>query len=411
MQWIHGYLAFFSLWAVIVLRDFLPLIPYLYVPIPSLQTWCVLFGYLASVILLGVLLPGKVYRGATLSDGKTSLKYKCNGLLILIVLTCILALLHFNGMVDGTWVANHYDELFIASNIFAFTLSTVLFVKGRYFRGKINWMEHKAMLHDSSSSSSGPSVWHDYVMGSELNPHLFNLDVKFFSYRPSMMGWLLINLSFLAKHYAQHDGSVTTRMLMYQCFTGWYVVDYFVNEPKMLHTWDILAEHFGLMLVWGDYVFIVFAFSIQNFYLLATGNNTMGSSNEPSVMLVITNVLLFMLGFAIFRGTNSQKHRFKENPQTVIWGKKAEAIDGRLLYSGFWGIARHFNYTGDCILAFSFCMPCGFKSSLPYFYFIYLLLLTLHREKRDEERCSAKYKKLWQQYCQKVPYRMLPYVY
>ena len=33
-------------------------------------------------------------------------------------------------------------------------------------------------------------------------------------------------------------------------------------------TWDIIAEKYGLMLLWGDYVFIPFTFTMQNWYLV-----------------------------------------------------------------------------------------------------------------------------------------------
>lgn len=99
------------------------------------------------------------------------------------------------------------------------------------------------------------------------------------------------------------------------------------------------------------------------------------------------------------------------NPSAPIWGKPPEVIGGRLLVSGYWGVARHLNYTGDLLLALSYCLPCGRTSPLAYFYFFYLLLLTIHREKRDDERCAAKYKTVWDEYCQRVPYRMVPLVY
>lgn len=99
------------------------------------------------------------------------------------------------------------------------------------------------------------------------------------------------------------------------------------------------------------------------------------------------------------------------NPKALIWGKPPMTVGGRLLASGFWGMARHMNYSGDLLLALSFCLPCGSRSCLAYFYFIYLLLLTVHREKRDDERCSLKYKSMWDDYCRQVPYRMLPFIY
>lgn len=144
--------------------------------------------------------------------------------------------------------------------------------------------------------------------------------------------------------------------------------------------------------------------SVQNFFLL----NDLRPLSYPAV---ITIVAVFCLGFAVFRGANSQKHQFKTRPKAPIWGKPPLTIQGRLLASGFWGLARHMNYTGDLLLALSYCLPCGFESSLAYFYFFYLLLLTVHREKRDDVRCSKKYMAAWDEYCLQVPYRLVPFVY
>lgn len=388
MRWIYGYLLLWAVAIFLIIRDFLPLAPYLIFETPRVDVWIVYLSFIVCLALLGSVLPGKTYVGTPLVDG-SSLKYKCNGLALTAVFVSALVVASWTGMVDAAWVADHYSQLFVVANAFALALSVYLFAKGRMVRPK-NWLKVR-------------SIYEDFVMGAQLNPFVLGVNVKFFSYRPAMAGWLIVNLSFL---YKQHDilGFVTMRMLFYQLATGIYIVDYFVNEPKMLSTWDIMAEHFGLMLIWGDYVFIVFAFSIQNFFLL-------DDTRPMSLLHILFFVLVFSTGFAIFRGANSQKHRFKTNPNALIFGKLPVTIGGKLLASGYWGLSRHMNYTGDLLLALSFCLPCGIDSSLPYFYFTYLLLLTVHREKRDEERCSLKYKSLWEDYCRYVPYRMVPFVY
>lgn len=56
------------------------------------------------------------------------------------------------------------------------------------------------------------------------------------------------------------------------------------------------------------------------------------------------------------------------------------------------------------------CSPfCS--SPVPYFYPIYLLILLIWRERRDEARCAEKYKEVWVEYRRLVPWRILPYVY
>lgn len=58
-----------------------------------------------------------------------------------------------------------------------------------------------------------------------------------------------------------------------------------------------------------------------------------------------------------------------------------------------------------------FCTILGFSSPLPYFYPIYFAVLLIHRELRDEEKCHKKYGKDWDKYCEKVRWRIIPYIY
>ena len=61
------------------------------------------------------------------------------------------------------------------------------------------------------------------------------------------------------------------------------------------------------MLVFGDYVFIPFVFSIQCHYLV-------DYADYPSLLYVLPIVLLYLVGYYIFRTSNSQKNQFKTNP-------------------------------------------------------------------------------------------------
>jgi hypothetical protein len=74
-----------------------------------------------------------------------------------------------------------------------------------------------------------------------------------------------------------------------------------------------------------------------------------------------------------------QKHQFKSNPQALIWGKKPEIIKGegssQLLVSGWWGVARKVNYTGDLIMAFAMGAVCYDVTSFFFFCFVFLTFL------------------------------------
>ena len=69
-------------------------------------------------------------------------------------------------------------------------------------------------------------------------------------------------------------------------------------------------------------------------------------------MLAAGGILaLNMVGYALFRGANLQKDRFRRRPEEAGRHKVLETRQGRkLLISGWWGIARHINYTGDWLM-------------------------------------------------------------
>eukprot|EP00897_Mesotaenium_endlicherianum_P003828 jgi/Mesen1/3473/ME000195S02620 len=361
--------------------------------LPSWRAFGLLGGYAGALALGGVLLPGPVINGTKLADG-TCIRYKVNGFRLLVVLLLALGLGSYCGAIQPTMVADMAGELFATTLVCTLLMSVLLYVVGR-----------ASTRHLSSSLKPHLSgnVLLDWWCGVQLNPHVFGLDLKFFCLRPGMMGWLLINLSVAARQL-RAAGSLSSSMALYQAFTAIYVLDYFWFEEYMTSTWDIIAENFGFMLVLGDLVWIPFTFSLQAWWLLRHPREL--SWPEAAVISA-----LFAAGFAIFRGANMQKHLYKRNPKALFWGRPPKVIGGRLLISGFWGIARHSNYLGDLLLALSYSLPCGTSAVLPYFYPIYLLILLIDRERRDEARCRKKYGDVWVQYCQAVPYRILPYVY
>jgi protein-S-isoprenylcysteine O-methyltransferase Ste14 len=125
---------------------------------------------------------------------------------------------------------------------------------------------------------------------------------------------------------------------------------------------------------------------------------------------------LFVGGLYVFRGANSQKHRFRRDPTNCrIWGKPARYITtGRgtpLLVSGFWGFARHPNYLGDLMMAVAMSLTTMFGSVVPYYYPLWLMMLLLTRQRRDERWCEQKYGTDWSLYRARVRFRILPGVY
>jgi len=98
-----------------------------------------------------------------------------------------------------------------------------------------------------------------------------------------------------------------------------------------------------------------------------------------------------MLSHFMFRTSNWQKFAYKKQQmKAIIWGKKPQLLNGKILISGFWGVGRHLNYTGEILTYFTISLCSGFNSWVPYILPFSLLILLLQRSYRDE-----MLKKIW----------------
>ena len=211
-----------------------------------------------------------------------------------------------------------------------------------------------------------------------------------------------------------------------------YVVDALYMEPAVLTTIDITTDGFGLMLSFGDLVWVPFVYSLQARYL-SVHPVTLG----PSLLAAILAVQV--TGLYIFRSSNSEKNRFRSdpsNPRNAHLEYIQTSVGSKLLTSGWWGTARHINYLGDWIMSWSFCLPtlaagykltpsilypgtrlvstdgmAGWAIPITYFYMLYFAVLLIHRERRDEQKCRRKYGKDWEEYCRIVKWRIIPGLY
>jgi delta14-sterol reductase len=359
---------------------------------PTLGSTLFYLAWLTLQILFAVFLPGKVVPGEKLESGQR-LDYKLNGLTSMIVTVVSAVGLAAAGVLPRTFFYDQLGPIVTTANIIVLLLCFAMVAIGR---------------KQATPKERQLNALEAYFVGAALNPRTGSLDWKFFcESRPGMILWVLMDLSFAAAQYQKH-GTVSTGMWLVCLFQILYVTDYFVLEDAILTTWDIRHEPFGFMLCWGCLVWIPFTFSLQALYLI----------DHPGSLspLAATGIFaLNMAGYAIFRGSNLQKHHFRKNNGSTIWGKPAEFIETsrgtKLLVSGFWGMSRHSNYLGDLMMGLAWCLTTGFSAVLPYFYIIYFVILLVHRERRDNDHCARKYGKDWEAYTSRVPWRILPFVY
>ena len=345
-------------------------------------------GFVVALFLGSRFLPGRDVEGVQLADG-TRQRYRLNGLLLYGLTFALM------GVAAAVWGAGVFSPLIttyfwpvlVVSNLFSVLLTLVLYVQGRS-SGDVPEGEHLIK-----------TLW----MGAELNPTWWGVDLKVFSYRPSLIGLGVLNVSFAFTQYDLYGG-LSTPMVLYQSFYFFYLASSFQYEHGMLSMWDVIAERFGFMLIWGDYALVTFFYCLPAWFLVE-------APSDFPLWASLGLCAMFMFGFWVFRGTNEQKNQFKRDPEALIWGKKPEMVGGRLLVSGFWGIGRKLNYSGEILVYFSWTLTTGFDDFWPYLLPLWLLSLLLHRAWRDEQRCHAKYGEIWDAYCQRARFRMIPFIY
>jgi len=182
---------------------------------------------------------------------------------------------------------------------------------------------------------------------------------------------------------------------------------------------DIQHDRAGYYICWGCMVWVPSVYTMHTLFLV---------NKPPGEELSFEITVLYILGgiFSVWCNydCDRQRQEFRRTSgKAKIWGSAPEYIEAKfvtedgnnhsslLLASGWWRIARHFHYVPEITASIFWCAPSAqtaWYAYLPYFYPLYLTLLLLDRSFRDDQRCSDKYKGYWVEYCDKVPYKILP---
>ena len=363
----------------------------------SWKSASVYLAWFSSLAILDRIVPGEVIQGTVLRDG-TRLTYKFNGKLVTLLLFVVLIVRWVQtegAMPELAYIYDHLVELMNVTIIFSFVFATLLYIS--------SFLHSKEPILAEGGNTGNPVF--DWFIGRELNPSIGDFDLKVFcEMRPGLLLWLLINLS-MAHHQYLTLGHVTDSMILVCLFQGYYVVEGTFYEKGLVSMMDIMTDGFGFMLMFGDLSLVPFTYTLQARYL-ADHPVHLGISGVIGVLAV------YAVGLLIFRLSNNQKNAFKQGHPSTKHLKYIQSETGsKLIISGWWGLSRHINYLGDWIMAWAFSLPTGFNTPIPYYYVLYFAILLIHRERRDEAKCSSKYKKTWQEYKKLVPARIIPGIY
>jgi 7-dehydrocholesterol reductase len=365
--------------------------------------WLIIGIHAVTQLTLMKLLPGKPYHGPETVKGYIPI-YKQNGRAAFFITVALFILTAFIlRLFNPSVIYDHFIEIIGALNFTSLLFCVFLYLKGRFFPG-------------ASDRFITGNIINDYFRGTELYPRIAGWDVKHFTNsRFGMMSWPLIILSFAAKQselYGLTDGMLVSVLLQL-----WYISQFFWWESGYFSTMDIQHDLAGFYICWGTLVWVPTVYTSPSLYLV----------QHPMPLGWVLSLFILLFGATCILAKNlSNRQRLnvrKTNGNTTVWGKKPNIIIAKyknlkgqikeniLLASGYWGIARHFHYTGEILGALCWSLPALFYNAFPYFYVFYLTILLVHRVNRDDKKCTAKYGRYWEQYKKLVPYKILPGVY
>jgi len=382
--------------------------------VPTVPAIQFVLSFMGVALVLEQLLPGSIECGPETLTGHVP-KYVDNAVLHCIVYTILFYLgsnLSFGNLYDFGIIYDVFPGSVAFLNIFGLIFCVFLTLKGLYFPS----------TQDSGSSGS---LFKDYVWGTELYPRIFGLDLKrFINCRFSMTFWQLAGLSFCYRSYTLHGNTMDWGLFFSALSQYLYLFKFFLWEMGYMRSIDIIVDRAGFEIQWGCLVWVPAVYTLHSRFLVQYPS---GYSFPVALGLFI----LSMTGVALNYLADRERDVFRAtNGQTLVWGKKPNFIKAKytiidrktgessektslLLASGFWGVARHFQYFFELTAAWSWCLLANpFQNGIfVIFYAAFLTYLLIDRAERDSKKCHSKYGKYYEEYCLLVPYKILPGIY
>jgi len=369
----------------------------------TLTAWKILAVFSFFQLLFMRFLPGKIKEGPITPKGHVPI-YKDNGLAAFLT-TMVLFYLATStlNLFSATILYDNLGGLLGALNIFSLIFCFFLLIKGLTFPS------------GEDAGRSGNWVF-DYYWGTELYPRILGWDVKVFTNcRFGLMIWPILLWSYAAKQQ-QIYGTISDSMLVAVGLQWIYILKFFIWESGYLRSLDIMHDRAGYYICWGCLVWVPGVYTFSTLYLV----------NHPNHLGWLTAGFLFAFGtlciLVNYFADRQRQIMRATGGECKIWGKKptfttaayitesGEKKQNILLTSGWWGIARHFHYIPEILAALCWTLPALFTHVIPYFYLSFLIILLFNRAWRDDERCANKYGDDWNEYCSKVPYKIIPYI-
>jgi len=205
------------------------------------------------------------------------------------------------------------------------------------------------------------------------------------------------------------------------------LLQFFWWETSYFATLDVQKDRLGFYIGYGVIGWMPFAHNSAILYL----------AERPTDIPAWLAVSIVALGAAaVWVNYESDEMRLRVRKafpkRLTIWGKPADVVlakhtlsDGTertsvLLASGYNGISRHFHYVPELLIMLLAAVPCAFAARVPttlvpkvlaWLYFCYEFVLLVDRAGRIDRMCADKYGRYWTAYMEKVPWKIIPFLY
>ncbi|KAK1975088.1 ergosterol biosynthesis ERG4/ERG24 family protein [Colletotrichum cereale] len=376
---------------------------------PTAKAWGVYWAFFAGEALMYCYMPGVSSHGRPLRhEDSKRLPYHCSAYTSFYATLAIAAVLHVTQVFPLYTLIDEFGSLMSVAILSGFINSFIA-----YFLALARGRTHRL---------TGYPIY-DFFMGAELNPRVGILDFKmFYEVRIPWFILLLITCSVAARQYEAY-GYVSGEVVFLAGAHYLYANACAKAEQMIITSWDIYFEKLGFLLTFWEMAGVPFTYCHCALYL--ANHDPSEYHSNPYALAALTAAYLFF--YWMWDSANGQKNAFRhqERGQLVVERKtfpqvpwraienpkviETDAGD-RIMVDGWFAIIRKPNYVPDMFFAFSWGLITGFKSVFPWFYFVFFMIMIIHRTNRDINRCRRKYGEAWKRYEREVPYLFIPYI-
>ncbi|QMW26302.1 hypothetical protein G4B84_001547, partial [Aspergillus flavus NRRL3357] len=347
---------------------------------PTAKGWAIYWIFFILEAAMYCYMPGVSSIGRELKhEGGKTLPYYCSAYCSFYATLTIAAVLHFTRAFPLYTLIDEFGSIMSVATLSGFLDSFIVYMQ--------------AILRGRTHRLSGSPVY-DFLMGAELNPRIGILDFKMlYEVRIPWFILFLITCSVAARQYEIY-GYVSAEVVFLAGAHYLYTNACVKAEQMIITSWDMYFEELGFLLTFWNMAGVPFTYCHCALYL-ANHDPSEYRWNRYSLSAF---AVLYIFFYWVWDSSNGQKNAFRHQ-------EKGQLIKRNTFPQVPWQAIKNPKVietdTGDNIMVDDW-------SPFPWFYFIFFMIMIIHRTNRDINRCQRKNGEAWKRYEREVPYLFIP---